>query len=119
MSNDQPALKDRKRHSVRFTDQFLKKYQPATPRDEIFDKKGNGLGIRVTARAKTFFFIRRVRGEKARFTLGQFSSMTLAEARSEAHALLDRIKKGEDPRVDLQKRRRAEAEAAENTFAHV
>src|SRR5690348_14326173 len=81
------------RRAVRFTDQFLKNYQHATPRDEIFDKNGNGLGVRITARAKTFFFIRRVKGKKTRFTLGQYPSMSLAEARRETHALLDKINK--------------------------
>jgi integrase len=105
--------------AVKFTDRFLAKYQPKTPRDEIFDKGGNGLGVRVTPKAKTFFFVRRVAGQKARFTLGQYPDTSLAQARMKANELLHRIKQGEDPRGDALARKEAEAEAAENTFATI
>src|SRR5437764_12865262 len=94
---------------VKFTDKFIEKYQPASPRDEIFDKGGHGLGLRITPTSKVFFFIRRVKGEKTRFTLGKYASMSLAKARSEVHALLDRIDKGDDPRIDIKARKQEKA----------
>src|SRR3954454_8851862 len=95
--------------SIRFSQKFLETYNPKSDRDEIFDREGNGLGIRVTAKAKTFFFVRRVKGQKTRFTLGRYPAMSLAQARVKANELLDRINKGEDLRADMAARKQAEA----------
>lgn len=103
---------------VKLTDRFLEKYKPTSTRDEIFDKDGHGLGIRITPRSRVFFFVRRVKGQKVRLTLGAYPAMSLARARSEVHSLLDRIQRGEDPRADMRARKQAEAEQDENTFAH-
>jgi integrase len=102
---------------MKLTDAALKKYQPKTPRDEIFDKEVKGFGVRVTTAGKTFFFIRRVRSAKVRFSLGQYPMTSLADARKQAFAIVDKIKKGGDPRPDYSVRKRAEGEP--DTFAHV
>src|SRR5215213_4825243 len=90
---------------IRFTDKWVEKYKPVSTRDEIFDKGGHGLGLRVTPTAKVFFFVRRVKGKKTRFTLGKYPTMSLAKARSEAQNLLDRIQRGGDPRADIKARK--------------
>src|SRR5436190_12303577 len=102
---------------MKLTDAALKKYKPKTARDEIFDREVKGFGVRVTDAGKTFFFVRRVRGDKVRFSLGQYPFTSLADARKQAFDIADKIKKGRDPRPDYSVRKRAEAEP--ETFAHI
>jgi integrase len=102
---------------MKLTDAALKRYKPKTARDEIFDKEVKGFGVRVTQAGKTFFFVRRVRGEKVRFSLGQYPFTSLADARKQAFGIVDKITKGGDPRPDYTVRKRAEAEP--ETFAHI
>jgi integrase len=102
---------------MKLTDAALRRYRPKTARDEIFDKEVKGFGVRVTDAGKTFFFVRRVRGNKTRFSLGAYPFTSLADARKQAFDIVDKIKKGSDPRPDYSLRRRAEAEP--ETFAHI
>jgi integrase len=123
---------------AKLTDAALSKYKPKTARDEIFDKEKPGFGVRVTATSKSLFYIRRVRGQKVRFDLGRFlpkeelakarknaastidvsKYVSLAEARKKAQEILIKIESGTDPREEVNARKQAQAEAAENTFAH-
>jgi hypothetical protein len=103
---------------MKLTDAMLRKYQPKTTRDEIFDKDVGGFGVRITTAGQAaFFFVRRVRGQKVRFALGRFPSTSLAEARKQAYDIVDKINRGGDPRPDFSVRKRAEAGA--DSFAHV
>ena len=101
----------------KLTDVALKRLKPKTARDEVFDEEVKGFGVRVTPTGKAFFFIRRVRGDKVRFSLGQYPMTSLADARRQAFDIVDKIKKGGDPREEYSVRKRAEAEP--NTFAHI
>ena len=84
---------------AKLTDALIQKRKtPTTGREEIFDTQVQGFGVRIGQRDRAFFFIRRVNGEKTRFSLGQYPAITLTKARSQALDILNRIKKGEDPR---------------------
>src|SRR5262249_27471913 len=98
-------------------DAALRRYKPKTARDEIFDKEVKGFGVRVTEGGKSFFFVRRVKGDKVRFSLGQYPFTSLADARKQAFDIVDKINNSGDPRPEYSVRRRAEAEP--ETFAHV
>jgi len=98
---------------MKLTDAMLRKYRPKTARDEVFDKDVPGFGVRITQGGKAFFFVRRVRGEKVRFSLGHYPAVSLAKARSEALAIVDKIRLGEDPRP----KRKVESEL--DTYGHV
>ena len=78
------------------TDAALERYRPKSARDEIFDKQARGHGVRVTAASKSFFFIRRVKGQKVRFTLGQYPVLSLASVRKQAFDIIEKIKDGGD-----------------------
>jgi len=97
----------------------LERYRPKSARDEIFDKQARGLGVRVTAASKSLFFIRRVKGQKVRFTLGQYPVLSLASARKQAFDIIEKIKDGGDQCDEYGiRRKRAETEEPD-TFSHV
>ena len=105
---------------AKLTDTLLQKRKaPDTGRDEIFDTQVQGFGIRIGQRERAFFFIRRVNGEKARFSLGQYPGVSLARARAEALEILNQIKIGEDPREDIKQRKQIIIGNAENTFGRL
>lgn len=105
---------------ARLTDTLIQKRKaPETGRDEIFDTQVAGFGIRIGQRERAFFFIRRVKGEKARFSLGAYPQVTLSKARGDALDILDRIKRGEDPREQTRHLKQVASEEAENTFAKI
>ena len=88
-------------------------------REEIFDTQVQGFGVRIGQRHRAFFFIRRVNGEKMRFSLGQHPAVTLSKARAGALDILHRIENGEDPRDQARLRKQLDEEEAENTFARI
>ncbi|MFZ5671731.1 MAG: tyrosine-type recombinase/integrase [Pseudomonadota bacterium] len=112
---------------MKLTDAVLRKYRPGTGRDEIFDDSLGGFGVRITAASKSFFFIRRINGEKVRFSLGKYPPAgvapsstgftSLADARRQAFDILDKIEKGGDPREEYAVRKQAKAEEQPDTFA--
>ena len=102
---------------AKLTDAFIHKRKALNSgREEIFDAQVQGFGIRIGQRDRAFFFVRRVNGEKMRFSLGHYPAVTLSKARSQALDILNQIKKGEDPREDSRRRRRAASDEAENSF---
>ena len=102
---------------AKLTDTLLQKRKaPALGREEIFDTQVPGLGIRIGQREKAFFFIRRVKGRKARFSLGQYPAITLTNARAQALEILNQIKIGEDPRENVKLRKQIIIDEAENSF---
>ena len=78
------------------TDTWLQKYKPKSARDEIFDTQVSGFGVRVTPTCKSFFYFRRVKGERTRFSLGKYPETTLSEARKKALDVLVTIERGGD-----------------------
>jgi integrase len=105
---------------AKLTDTLIQKRKtPDTGREEIFDTQVQGFGVRIGQRDRAFFFIRRVNGEKTRFSLGQYPAVTLTKARSQALDILNQIKKGEDPREDTRLRKQAASDEAENTFGKI
>ncbi len=105
---------------AKLTDTLIQKRKtPDTGREEIFDTQVQGFGVRIGQRDRAFFFIRRVNGEKTRFSLGQYPAVTLTKARSQALDILNQIKKGQDPREDTRQRKQAASDEAENTFGKI
>lgn len=105
---------------AKLTDTLIQKRKaPAAGREEIFDTQVQGFGVRVGQRDRAFFFIRRVNGEKTRFSLGQYPAVTLSEARAQAHDILNRVKRGEDPREQTRLNKELQNERAENTFSKI
>jgi integrase len=105
---------------AKLTDALIQKRKsPASGREEIFDTQVQGFGVRIGQRDRAFFFIRRVNGEKTRFSLGQYPAVTLTKARSQALDILNRIKKGEDPREQARRSKEVASHSAENTFGKI
>lgn len=100
---------------AKLTDVLIQKSK-AKPgeRMEIFDAQVPGFGVRIGARERAFFFVRRINGRKVRMSLGVYPVVSLAKARSQALGILDRIKAGEDPAPEL-KRRKPASELADDT----
>ena len=102
------------------TDVFIRKQKPVEgERLEIFDQQEPGFGIRIGARERAFFFVRRVDGRKVRMSLGVYPVISLASARSKALSVLHRIKAGENPTVELKRRRPGGSADGDNAFAAV
>jgi integrase len=105
---------------AKLTDRLIQKRKaPDAGREEIFDTQVQGFGIRIGQKERAFFFIRRVNGEKTRFSLGLYPAMTLTEARSHALDVLSRIKRGEDPREQVRRSKEIAVREAENTFGKI
>lgn len=105
---------------AKLTDTLVhKRKAPETGREEIFDTQVQGFGVRIGQRDRAFFFIRRVNGEKTRFSLGQYPTVSLTKARSQALDILNRIKRGEDPREQARLSKEVASLAAENTFGKI
>ena len=81
------------------TDLAIRGLAPAAgARDEIWDAKVPGLGLRASAHGtKTFVVMYRLDGRKCRVTLGRYPIVTLAEARERARDILNQVSKGIDP----------------------
>ena len=102
---------------AKLTDTFLQKRKaPETGREEIFDTQVQGFGIRIGQRERAFFYIRRVKGGKMRFSLGQYPAITLARARAEALDILNQIKIGQDPRQSIKQRKQIITDDTDNIF---
>jgi integrase len=108
----------------RLTDRTLKtlKSAPADERYEVMDVETRGLGVRVNDKGrKVFILIARYPGKKhpVRRTLGEYGTMTLADAREKARLWRKLMGEGIDPRADNERRKLAEARRQENSFASV
>jgi integrase len=108
----------------RLTDRTVKALKRAAPgrRYEITDVEARGLGVRVNDEGrKTWVLITRLPGRKSasRLTLGEYPSITLAEARDKARDWRALVKKGHDPRVEEERQRLAEMRRQGNIFEAV
>jgi integrase len=106
------------------TDRALKALRPAKPgqRYEVSDAVVPGLAVRVTDQGtKTFALVARFPGSNnpTRRALGEYGAMTLERARTEARKWHELLREGIDPRVEIERRQRAEARRQSNSFASV
>jgi integrase len=105
-------------------DRILGALKPAGPGKhyDVMDTVVSGLGIRVSeTRRRTFVLIARYPGSKnpTRRALGEYGTLTLAEARAKARGWHELITKGIDPAAVEERQRLAEQRRQENTFAAV
>ena len=71
---------------------------PAAGQTEVWDVKMPGFGIRISpSGTKAFVLVYRFQGRSRRLTLGRYPSMSLAEARAQAHQALVDLAGGNDP----------------------
>ncbi|MFZ5447055.1 MAG: tyrosine-type recombinase/integrase [Thermodesulfobacteriota bacterium] len=100
----------------KFTDKKIQNLKPKAQRYEEWE--GNGFGVRVSPKGiKSFVFIYRFEGKPRRLTLGNYPTMTLADAH-EAHAkAVKKLEKGIDPGAETVSERQEERKAP--TVAHL
>ncbi|TQF28872.1 site-specific integrase [Bradyrhizobium sp. UNPA324] len=85
----------------------------------IFDSSVPGFGLRVTAKGKPLWIARARSGAgRHKLTLGTYPEKKLSAARAEAHAALQDIREGKDPRAE-KALRRAAVEAGRTTVAEL
>jgi integrase len=83
----------------------------------FFDSTLPGFCLRITAAGKKLWIARARQGDRRiKISLGEYPSKSLSKARSEAHAALQDIRDGKDPRVE-KAARRASAMAGQLTVA--
>jgi integrase len=91
----------------------------ATGRLEYADTRSTGLALRVTpagVKSWSFRFRDPVSGKPARFSLGQYPEVSLADARERASRLRRGVATGENP---IERKRYERAEAPKKTFQHL
>lgn len=102
-------------------DRTLKALKPA-PKGETYDLMDTvvpGFGVRVSeAGRRTFILVARFGGARnpTRRALGEYGALTLAAAREKARDWLELIRKGIDPREDVERQRIAEQRTRGNSF---
>jgi integrase len=97
----------------KLTDPIIRKEAaPEKGARTLFDSEVKGFGIRLFAPtkrnpegARSFFLNYRVDGIERRYTIGEFPTYSVKDARDEAKALWKLINSGEDPASDKRKRR--------------
>jgi len=78
---------------VKLTDATIKALKPRGSRYDVYDDELKCFGVRVTpAGTKTFTFFYRLGGRKKRLSLGEYPSVTLADARAKAHVARGTVK---------------------------
>lgn len=85
----------------------------------VFDSSCPGLGVRITAKSKTFLcqWTDPVTKRKQREPIGVWGNLTLDQAREACRARLGRVAQGENPRTErLRRRAEAEREKAESAL---
>ncbi len=95
-----------------FTDAAIKALLlTKSPKDryEVFD--GNGFGIRVGQRSRTFLFLYHFKGKSRRVSLGKYPDMSLADAGVALAAAKKLLEGGIDPGAKAVADRRSEREA--------
>ena len=107
----------------RLTDRTLRSLKRADPgrRYEVMDLETRQFGVRVNDRGLVSFILiaRFTSKNPARRHLGEYPSMSLAEARERAKEWRNLLKQGKDPSVEEEKRRQEEQRRHADTFAVV
>ena len=85
---------------IKFTAPRVERAQCEAGRKQsfIWDTEAPGLGLRITATAKSYIFQSRISGKTLRITVGNPKSWTLAAAQVEARRLQMLCDQGKDPR---------------------
>lgn len=82
----------------RITDLMLDRQRtPADGRQILWDLAEAGLGVRIGAKRRTFILKLRHHGRQQMLTLGQYPSMTIADARVAARKIKGLSVRGVDP----------------------
>src|SRR3954452_23660672 len=106
----------------KLTDRFIGSLKvPAGKKDRIvFDDECRRLGVRVTVAGSRVFIVQwhdRGAQRKRREPLGTWGSLTIAQAREAARALLGDVARGIDPAIERKRQRKqADAERAETAL---
>jgi integrase len=106
------------------TDRTVKALKPAKAgkRYDVSDSVVPGLAVRVTdSGQRTFVLIARFPGSKnpTRRALGDYGALTLEQARHNARHWLEMLRRGVDPKEEVEKKRAAELRRRQNIFAAV
>lgn len=100
---------DMKAHSTRIkftaTSVEARVRTPHAKRVDYSDTLTSGLQLRVGPRTAAWYYLRRVDGKLHRLKLGEFSDLTLPEARAKAGELESSIQKGKHPQAELARER--------------
>jgi integrase len=84
---------------LQLTDRFCDRAK-ATTQTDYFDETVSGLALRVTKhRVKTWSFLYTAGGKRRRMTLGRYSAISLAKARTLALEAQATVASGQDPRA--------------------
>ena len=86
---------------------------PHAKRVDYSDTLTKGLQLRVGPRTVAWYYLRRVDGKLHRLKLGQFSELTLPEARTKAGELESAIQQGRHPQAQLARERHERTVARE------
>lgn len=78
---------------------------PHAKRVDYSDTLTRGLQLRVGPRTAAWYYLRRVDGKLHRLKLGEFTELTLPEARTKAGALESSIQEGKHPQAQLARER--------------
>ena len=108
----------------KLTDVALKALRPAAKgtRYELWDSEMPGLGVRVTDKGTSTFFVMRWlsgHGKPVRFSLGTYPDMKLKEARERADEVRRDLKTGVHPGEKREAARREQARRRNETFSVV
>lgn len=81
------------------TDRTVQAAKPKNgKRTYIWDSKVTGFGLRIEATGSKIFVVKyRFKGQQRMVTLDRYPSITLADARAKAYAIIGRAQNGEDP----------------------
>ncbi|NMC73227.1 MAG: DUF4102 domain-containing protein, partial [Geobacteraceae bacterium] len=66
---------------------------------DYFDTELKGFGVRVSHTGKTYFVMKRVKGNKVRVTIGRHGEFTPEQARKAAANKMVEMQNGENPNV--------------------
>jgi len=104
---------------MKFTDKYIQNLKPeGTPLPKrYYVRENHGFAVRVQPSGlKTFFFIYTKDGKRHHHNLGEYPTVTLAEARTKYNTAYNRVKAGQEPEV--QSKPEAALEPQEDTSMH-
>ena len=91
------------------TERKLKSVKPSNEREDYWDNKLPGFGVRISPEGtNTFFVMYRFAGVRRRMNLGRYPELPVADARKQANDALNKVRDGKDP---VQEKKAEEAKA--------
>ena len=106
----------------RLTDRKLAALKPEGKRYDVMDTDVPGFGVRVSETGqRTFVLIARYPGSSnpTRRALGEYPALSLEQARERARGWRELIRKGIDPKAEVERLRREELRMQQTTFGAV